>query len=213
LQSCTAFIALHASTHVRTLRDASHAEGEPLLICKMRRPRIPLQIRDDDWSEPAGGCHDQPSPFAAGFFRSRAHGSSHASCPGARRASRSGRQRLQAPPQRNPRHLPHLPSLSNVLMTLSADPPEKLHRRSGYSSRRQSLARPSYRPSIAHDLWWEDRMAIHIRRRELARFQTRASPLRITMRWSSPTGRSCCLPGCAKASAREFCSCRPPHAR
>ena len=27
-------------------------------------------------------------------------------------------------------------------------------------------------------------------------------------RWSSPMGRPCCLPGCAKASMRPCCSCR-----
>ena len=37
---------------------------------------------------------------------------------------------------------------------------------------------------------------------------TRASRARITMRWSSPTGRPCCSPGCAKASTRPCCSCR-----
>ena len=30
----------------------------------------------------------------------------------------------------------------------------------------------------------------------------------ITMRWSFPTGRPCCSPGCAKASTRPCCSCR-----
>ena len=29
----------------------------------------------------------------------------------------------------------------------------------------------------------------------------------ITMRWSSPTGRPCCSPSCAKASTQRCCSC------
>ena len=49
---------------------------------------------------------------------------------------------------------------------------------------------------------------------KVARFRQimRASSAHITMRWSFPTGRPCCLPGCAKASTRPCCSCRLFHA-
>jgi hypothetical protein len=36
------------------------------------------------------------------------------------------------------------------------------------------------------------------------------APTCITMRWNSPTGRSCWSPAFAKASMRPYCSCRPP---
>jgi hypothetical protein len=46
--------------------------------------------------------------------------------------------------------------------------------------------------------------------KKVAQFRqsTWASRTSITMRWNSPTGRSCCLLGCAKASTQRCCSYR-----
>src|SRR5215472_2872488 len=38
----------------------------------------------------------------------------------------------------------------------------------------------------------------------------RTTPSLITMRWSFPTAKSCCLRVCARGSVRRYCSCPPP---